>query len=91
MQINVAMLRIPLKPVDYPRVPPRHFIAVMCGQMGIEGEIDLRPYIMLTEAENRKSREKDRTAPDFASDVGVRGALSDAQQGVVRRPFAGRR
>jgi Glycosyltransferase family 9 (heptosyltransferase) len=50
------IIHLPLKPVDYPRVPPRHFIAVMCGQMGIQGSIDLRPYIMLTEAETRAGK-----------------------------------
>ena len=42
--------------LEYPEAPPRHLIAIMCEAAGIEGEVELRPLVMLTEAERRAGK-----------------------------------
>lgn len=37
----------------YPEPPPRHLIATLCDAVGIEGEVELRPFVALTNAERR--------------------------------------
>lgn len=36
--------------------PPRHLIVMMCEQAGIRGEVELRPYLMLSQEERREGR-----------------------------------
>jgi hypothetical protein len=50
----------PVIHADYPDVPPRHFIAMMCETVGIRGEVELRPYVYLTEAERRVGKRVQR-------------------------------
>jgi hypothetical protein len=45
---------------DYYLPPPCHIITRMCQLMGITGEITLRPYLKLTDAEREKGRLVDR-------------------------------
>lgn len=40
---------------DQSEPPQRHILAELCGRLGIQGEIDLRPYFHLTGAEQAKA------------------------------------
>jgi ADP-heptose:LPS heptosyltransferase len=48
--------RVPCIQLNYPERPPRHFIAIMCETAGIEGEVELRPYVFLTDQEKRAGK-----------------------------------
>jgi ADP-heptose:LPS heptosyltransferase len=48
-----SLFAVPFFELDYPSPPPRHLIVMMCEMAGIRGEIDLRPYVALSEAERR--------------------------------------
>lgn len=45
------MFGVPCIQPNYPANPPRHFIVMMCEAVGIQGEVELRPHVVLTEAE----------------------------------------
>lgn len=48
-----GMLGVPFFELQYPDHPPRHLIAVMCAASGISGDIELRPYVSVTDEEQR--------------------------------------
>ena len=39
--------------LEYPEPPAQHLITTLCKAAGIRGEIELRPYVVLSEAERR--------------------------------------
>lgn len=41
----------PCVELKYPEPPAKHLIATLCEAVGINGEVELRPYVALTEAE----------------------------------------
>jgi hypothetical protein len=47
---------IPCVELEYPSPPPRHLIATICAEAGIRGEVELRPYVVLSEAEKRAGK-----------------------------------
>jgi hypothetical protein len=51
-----GLFRVPCHNLGYPQNPPRHLIAMMCAKLGIEGEIELVPRVVLSEAERRSGR-----------------------------------
>jgi hypothetical protein len=51
-----GMFGRPCVELEYPEAPPRHLIAMMCEVAGIDGEIELRPLVVLSEAERRAGR-----------------------------------
>ena len=51
-----GLLRVPCTELAYPDAPPRHLIVMMCEAVGIQGEVELRPYVVLSEAEKRAGK-----------------------------------
>jgi hypothetical protein len=50
------LFRVPCIELGYPDAPPRHLIVMMCEAAGIRGEVELRPYVVLSEAEKRAGK-----------------------------------
>jgi hypothetical protein len=50
------LLRVPCIELLYPAAPPRHYIVMMCERAAIRGEVELRPYVVLSEAEKRAGK-----------------------------------
>jgi hypothetical protein len=48
-----AMFGVPCPELEYPHPPPAHLITTLCKEVDITGEIELRPYVHLTDAERR--------------------------------------
>jgi hypothetical protein len=46
-----GLFGVPCIEMDYLGNPPRHCIRMMCEQAGIRGEVELRPYLMLSQQE----------------------------------------
>jgi hypothetical protein len=42
---------IPCVQVNYPEDPPRHIIVMMCEAVGIRGQVELRPHVVLSKEE----------------------------------------
>lgn len=51
-----AMFRAPRVEAKYPTNPPKHCIAVMCEAAGITGEVELRPYVFISDMEKKYGR-----------------------------------
>ena len=51
-----SIFRAPRVEANYPVNPPKHCIAMMCAAAGIVGEVELRPYLFLSEAERKSGR-----------------------------------
>jgi hypothetical protein len=47
---------VPCIELEYPHPPPRHIIATLCEAVGVRGAVELRPYVMLSEAERHAGR-----------------------------------
>jgi hypothetical protein len=48
-----GFFRVPCIELEYPHPPPRHIIATLCEAVGITGDVELRPRIVLSEPERR--------------------------------------
>ena len=48
-----AAFGIPCPELEYPHPPPAHLIATLCKEVGVTGEIELRPYVHLTGSEKQ--------------------------------------
>jgi hypothetical protein len=48
-----GLFGVPCLELEYPHPPPRHLIATLCAAAGVRGEVDLRPYVVVTDAEKR--------------------------------------
>jgi hypothetical protein len=59
-----GLFRVPCIELAYPDVPPRHLIVMMCEAVGIRGEVELRPFVVLSEEE--KSAGKVASRPQIA-------------------------
>jgi len=51
-----GLLGVPCIELGYPGNPPEHVIAMMCKLTGIRGEVELRPYLMLSREESCAGR-----------------------------------
>jgi hypothetical protein len=51
-----GLFGVPCVQVNYPEQPPGHFIAMMCQGAGIQGKIDLRPYVTVSDDERRAGK-----------------------------------
>lgn len=74
------MAGVPCAEPNYPANPPRHFIVMMCESAGIRGEVELRPYVVLTEAE--RSAGKIMSRPQIAMQTSSLGARYPMQNKV---------
>ena len=57
-----AMFGVPCPELEYPHPPPAHLITTLCKEVGITGEIELRPYVHLTGSEKQAGRVTARPA-----------------------------
>jgi len=74
------MFRSPRRALEYPEPPTRHLIATICAAAGVRGEVALRPYLYLTEAERRAGRRTARTQVAIqSSSVGARYPMRNKQ------------
>jgi hypothetical protein len=51
-----ALLGIPCVDLEYPSPPATHLIADMCAKVGIRGVVDLRPRVLLSDAERGEGK-----------------------------------
>jgi hypothetical protein len=56
LQRLCGLFGVPCIELDYHHQPPRHLIDMICAQAGIRGEVELRPYLMLSRAEQCEGR-----------------------------------
>ena len=79
------LLRVKRIELDYPDPPPRHLIATLCASAGIAGEIDLRPYVYLTDAEKGAGKRVSRRQIAIQrSGLGARYPMTNKQWPVGR-------
>jgi hypothetical protein len=73
MQRFCEIFGVPCIDLSYPEPPKAHLIAEMCARAGISGTVDLRPYVILTEAETAAGRVAQRM-PQIAVQTSVAAA-----------------
>jgi len=64
---------------DQSEPPKRHIIAEMCGRMGVQGQIAMRPYLQLTDAERSQAAWAQGTIAIQSSGLGGQMLMKNKQ------------